>query len=353
MNTEERIEQSIMDKIEQGQVSQRPRFFFVVEKYGLAGVIALSIFVAIGMSALIAFSLRAAHAYEYLRFGVVGLPAFFETTPLLLIGMLMFVCLGAFFFFLQTDVSYKRPLSVVVLSVAGFVALSGGVIAYSRAAEKITATLEAPGLPSKVVRPLIPVSTPTHDRGVVGGVVEVGEGYVALETKRGNMIIDTELYDGPTPTVGAELAVVGGREGDVFKARRVRVVKRGSGHNAAVVVTTTDTVVIVTGTPGVMAAPRQERNKSDERREDVSNGRMDDKARPLFFPREMPESLQRCFAECLPETHSLRVCRFECGKGKGGQTKINEDEKRAKQKEKEDNEDSNDERSEINIRIGL
>jgi hypothetical protein len=273
MNPEEQIEKNIMSKIKEGDLEQRSKYIFVAEKFGLLGIIGCSVALAIGLSALVAFSFKASRAYDYLRFGVPGIPAFFEAVPVLLLILLLVVFAATFFFFMKTDVSYKKPLTVMVIATLGFILLSGGAIAYVRS-EKIQASLEASHFPARVVRPWVPASAPLHKRGVAGEVVEVGEEYVALQTPRGNVIIDTASYGGPVPVVGDVVIVVGGRKSDVFQARGVRIL-----HTSKVY--------------------------------------LSKEPLPLKFtlPEDMAIEMRDCFEACLQVTRSLRTCRSECAAG--------------------------------------
>lgn len=304
MNPEEHIEQQVMNKIEEGYVSQRPKFLFVLEKYGLLGVIIASIGLAIGIATLVAFSIKASRAYEYLSFGVPGIPAFFEAVPIMLCLLLIVVFAAALFFFMKTDMSYQKPLLVMVIATVGFVVLSGGAIAYSRVSEKIQMGLESPRFPARVVRPFLPAVVPAHKRGIVGEVVEVGEEYVALETKRGTVVVDTSLYDGPGLDVGSVMMVVGGRDADVFQARGVRIIQT--------ITTSSSGVVLVTSTMEVIAPIEAKKPHPDPQKAVKS----ETPSRVLTLPEEMPRDVRTCFETCLTETRSLRVCRGTCGEKK-------------------------------------
>jgi hypothetical protein len=182
MNKE--LENNIMNKIKTGQVKLKSKYVFLAEKLGLGTAFTLSIVLSALLFNLILFYMKETDNLYYLSFGKNGVLAFLESFPYaLVVAFILFIILAGYLI-TKSDVSYKKPFGYFTVSLIVFVMFLGGILTYTKIAEKI----EKGNHPFNTI--LMKGSLEMRDKGIAGIVFEKGEDYLIVETPHGLRNID-------------------------------------------------------------------------------------------------------------------------------------------------------------------
>jgi hypothetical protein len=132
MNTQEEnnlnIKESILEKIESGRVSMRPRFQFTLKIIALSVVTFLVLIISLFIIAFISFSIRISHHESLLGFGPKGIMAFFLFFPWLLLALdVGLICLLEWLL-RKFRFGYRFPVLYLLLVLFGIVIISGSVL---------------------------------------------------------------------------------------------------------------------------------------------------------------------------------------------------------------------------------
>jgi len=227
-NNKTKIEEKVMAEIESGRVKLRSKYIFLAEKLGLGSAFALSVILAALFLNLFFFYLKASDNLVYLSFGNFGFLAFLESFPYLTVAVLIVMILAAGAIIKKSDFAYKRPFGYFAVGLIAFVMLSGIMFAYAGVAERIE-RFSRSGSGRIFFRSFVcPHCETKMDNGALGRTVEVGDGYLIIQTPRGMEKLD--LKDFPLPEnfnfeVGQFVAAVGEREDEnVFRVIRIRAI---------------------------------------------------------------------------------------------------------------------------------
>jgi len=215
------LEKNIMDKINTGQVKPRSKYLFLAEKLGLGTAFALSVVLAALLFNLILFYMKETDNLHYLSFGKMGILAFLESFPYVLVIIFILFIVLAGYLTTKSDISYKKPFgylaSVLIVSVMFF----GGMLTYTKIAESI----EKGKHPFN--RFLMKGSLEMREKGIAGIVFEKGEDYLIVETPHGlRSINSTEIKDDLAEVEKGEfvMAIGDNLEYD-FVAQKIRILK--------------------------------------------------------------------------------------------------------------------------------
>ncbi len=222
-----KLEDKIMSKIKNGQVKTRSKYFFLAEKFGLGSVFTLSIVLAALFFNLIFFYLKTTDNLKYLSFGSDGIYAFLESFPYLLVIAFILLIFLADYLLAKADFSYKKPFRYFVASLIMFVVAIGGVLACTEISEKIEEQAFSDLSPGHIFKPFLRRGIEARNSGVAGKISEIGENYLIIETPIRAQNVDTgnlEALNGQQFMIEQFIMVIGERKGDVFVARRIRIV---------------------------------------------------------------------------------------------------------------------------------
>ena len=218
------IEQEIMNKIQTGKVKLRSRYIFLAEKLGIGSVVVLSLLLGALAINLLLFYLRATDNLIYLSFGRVGILAFLESFPyLLVIGFILFIFLIGFII-KKTHISYKRPFAYSAALFILIIIVGGAALTYTGVAE----LLEDEGYSAgggRFIRPFFHDSFTSRKYGVTGRIFGFEENAVLLQTPDG--LRRVMVSPGPTLDMlerGQFVVVVGELHGEVFLAEQIRII---------------------------------------------------------------------------------------------------------------------------------
>ena len=222
-----KIESAVMDKINGGKVHLRSKYIFLAEKLGLGSAFVLTVLLAVLFFNLALFYLRASDNLAYLSFGSQGFLAFLESFPYLLIVALVLLVFVAGWLIKKSGISYKKPFVYLAAGLIGVVVVGGIVLAYTNIAENIEQqTFESPSS-NFFFKPFLMYALEAHQRGIVGRVVESGEGYISIQTPKALekiiLTTDTELPKEPL-TDGVFVMAVGTRDDGNFTASKLRII---------------------------------------------------------------------------------------------------------------------------------
>lgn len=221
----ETIEEKIMKDIECGKVKLRSRYIFLAEKLGVGSVVVLSLLLGALAFCLFLFYLRATDNLLYLSFGKVGIFAFLESFPyLLVIGFILLVFAAAMMLRL-TDISYRKPFIYTGVVLVGIVIALGGILTYTNIAEVLEREGYGPGPQGRLIRPFLHNPFSNRKYGVVGMIVGFERDAILLETPDGirNVVIPDAAICARLQ-FGQLIAVVGDLRGNTFVAQKYRII---------------------------------------------------------------------------------------------------------------------------------
>ncbi len=225
------IESKVMSEIKGGRIKLRSKYIFLAEKLGLRSALALTVMIAVLFFSLGLFYLKATDNLWYLSFGSRGLFAFLESFPYLLVAIFVLAIFAAGLIVKRSGMAYHWPFGYVALIMLGVVIVAGIVLAYTNIFERIEREAFGGCHPSgRFFRPFLRPGIEERGRGIAGRIVEVGTGFLNIQTPFGIKKIDvTYLEEAPalTPVTGTFVMMVGERQDDLFVARALRVMNEG------------------------------------------------------------------------------------------------------------------------------
>ncbi len=227
MDTNSEIEKKIMTEIESGRVKLKSKYIFLAEKFGLRSVFVATMLLAILFFNLVLFYLKSSDNLTYLSFGNSGVFAFLESFPYLLVIAFIILILLAGTIIVKSDFAYKRPFGFLALVIVSIVIVCGIVLTYTGVAEKIEQeTFESrPG--GFLFLPFLSHGLEARHSGIVGRIIEIGNGYITIQTPRASeKIILTNESSLPTEPLseGAFIVALGSRDDDNFTVSKLRII---------------------------------------------------------------------------------------------------------------------------------
>lgn len=220
MNKE--LEKNIMDKIKTGQVKPRSKYLFLAEKLGLGTAFALSVVLAALLFNLILFYMKETDNLHYLSFGKIGILAFLESFPYVLVIIFILFIVLAGYLTTKSDISYKKPFGYLAVTLIISIMFFGGALTYTKIAESI----EKGKHPFN--RFLMKGSLDMREKGIAGIVFEKGDDYLILETPHGlrNINLDKTEENLSEIEKGEFIVAVGDNSEYDFMAQKIRILKK-------------------------------------------------------------------------------------------------------------------------------
>lgn len=226
MKDDKELEKLVMGKIKSGQVKLKSKYLFVAEKLGLGTAFGLTVVLSALFFNLILFYMKETDNLKYLSFGKDGIFAFLETFPYLIVMLFIVLMVLASYLITKSESLYKRSYSHLVIFLIGTIMFIGGMLTYTDVANEIERESLKEG-PGRFFRPFIG-SPDIRERGISGLVYEKGDGYVIVKTPRGLINVNFAPADKVEGLEeGKFIIAIGEKEGGVFIARRINVMKRG------------------------------------------------------------------------------------------------------------------------------
>lgn len=224
MDTNQQIESQVMAKIKSGQVKLRSKYIFLAEKLGLGSAFILSVLLAVLFFSLVLFYLRASDNLFYLSFGSIGLFAFLESFPYLLVITLIVFILVAGLIIKKSDVSYQKPFGYLALGLVAFILVAGIGLAWTNIAETLQrGSMNFPPM-ARMFSPLGGGEAHAGNRGVAGRITEVGNGYILVQTPKQILKLNLKSDLSLTLEVGQFIVAVGERVADGFNVTQLHQV---------------------------------------------------------------------------------------------------------------------------------
>lgn len=223
----ETIEEKIMKDIESGNVKLRSRYIFLAEKLGVGSAVVLSLLLGALAFCLFLFYLRATDNLIYLSFGRIGIFAFLESFPYLLVIGFILLVFAATMMLRFTDISYRKPFVYTAVVLVGIVIGLGGILTATNIAEMFERQGYRPGPPGRLIRPFLHDSFFERKYGIVGLIVGFEPNAIILETSDGiRRVIIPNADSCARLQFGQLIAVVGELKGDTFRAEKYRIVEQ-------------------------------------------------------------------------------------------------------------------------------
>ena len=222
-----KIENEVMSQIKSGKVRLRSKYIFLAEKLGLSSAFILTILLAVLFFNLAFFYLRASDNIAYLSFGSQGFLAFLESFPYLLVVFLILFVFAAGWLIKKSELSYKKPFGYLALLVVGFVVIGGIVLAYTKIAENIEQQTFESQTGGFLFKPFLMHALEARHRGVVGRVVEIGDGYLTIQTPRALekiMLTDASILPVQPLSEGIFIMAIGSRNDNNFIVSKLQII---------------------------------------------------------------------------------------------------------------------------------
>ncbi|MFA6547869.1 MAG: hypothetical protein WCT11_02910 [Candidatus Magasanikbacteria bacterium] len=227
MTDKNQIEKKVMAEIKSGRVQLRSKYIFLAEKLGLRSALVLTVLLAVLFFNLVLFYLKASDNLAYLSFGNSGVFAFLESFPYLLVVSLIVLGLLAGFIIKKIDFNYKKPFGYLAVGLVGFIIVGGIILAYTNVAENIEKdTFESrPG--GFLFKPFLAHGLEARNRGIVGRIVEFGDGYITIQTPQAleKIILTDNSVLPPQPiSPGMFVMAIGVRNGKDFTVSKLQII---------------------------------------------------------------------------------------------------------------------------------
>lgn len=222
-----KIQNEVMDQIKSGKVHLRSKYIFLAEKLGLGSVFVLTVLLAVLFFNLALFYLRASDNIAYLSFGSQGFLAFLESFPYFLVVVLVLLVFAAGWLIKKSELSYTKPFGYLALGLVGLVVVGGVVLAYTNVAENIEQQTFESEVGGFLFKPFLVHALEARHRGVVGRIVEIGDGYLSIQTPRAlEKIILTDDSTLPSQLLSEGLFVmaIGSRNDGNFTVTKLQLI---------------------------------------------------------------------------------------------------------------------------------
>lgn len=222
------IKNAILEKIQRGEVSMRPRWHFVLHTAFLVVGALIAAVLSIYLASFILYALMKSGLVFAPQFGAHGFMFFVASTPWILIG-LVGVFLGILYLLVtKFSWSYRQPLIYSLIGVVLLVIAASSFIQYMEFHSRVRDYAERNGVPGIVpFFERLEHMAGRHPEGVTQGTItETIERGFMLESDKGQfeVIVSDGTRHAPDMTFaeGTEVFVFGEVEGDTIEAFGVR-----------------------------------------------------------------------------------------------------------------------------------
>lgn len=208
----------IMSAIKKGEVTMRPKAYFVIGSLLLGAGLAIAFTLAFFFLTASAFHLRNAGSVDFLKYGGMGALFFVRMFPWKPLLLAVFGIMGGLWFLKKYDVSYKKNFWLVSL------ALVGALLVFAVVFDRLGANDRL-----EKVKRFEPLYRQEFDRGhaVRGKIIIVKDSSLVVEERRERQTIEivwdekTVFPTGKDFVIGEEVVAIGERESFIFKAKGI------------------------------------------------------------------------------------------------------------------------------------
>ena len=233
MNDDKKINISdkVIKQIKDDDVKMRSKWIFVAEKLGMESGVLLSILIGIIMLSFVLYVVEKNGAFEFTEFGFGGWLVVFDNIPydLVIIAIVFFII--ANYIIRQFDFSYRKHFYLISCGVIFFIMIAGLGLMWSGVSHSMFDKISGAKILSKVYENKI-TNVPSGEKAVVGKVVKISPNSLLLQTPQGKIIEVkfTQKIEHPMDLKygqGQMVKIFGSKNGEVFRAQIIRVVKPG------------------------------------------------------------------------------------------------------------------------------
>lgn len=228
MNKESKINltNEISDQIKNKNIKMRSKWFFIAEKFGLEGGLAISIILGVLLMILILYIMEQNGIFEFAEFGWSGWKIILANVPydLLIIGAVFFIISNLII--QQFDFSYRKPFYLFSSIILVVVSLAGLFLFWSGIGHAFFDRYNHPNLASMYNDKIN--NSPKDSQALIGKVVKTSRKSINIQTPQ-NKIIQVNIQspiESPVEKVFAEgqiVKIVGQKSGSEFNAKVIRL----------------------------------------------------------------------------------------------------------------------------------
>lgn len=211
------IADSISDKIKKGEIKMRSQFSVWAEKLGLNSSMIILLVSLMFVAGLVFYWTNSNNDLLLGRYGKYGFLSFFQSFPYFL--LILFGILSILFtsIFRKFDISYKRPIVLVLSLFLGFVLIFGWFSAQHSIGQRL---YQQEG---RILR----MGMMNNNNAVSGTVVDINKNTVTIQNEDGKeilLLIDLNThFPYSQPKIGNAVRSIGIWDGNVFKSFGIRV----------------------------------------------------------------------------------------------------------------------------------
>ena len=220
------LSKKISERIKDGKVKMRPRWFFVAEKLGLESVLLISVILGIIILAVILYIMDQNGVFEFAEFGWKGWLVILNNIPFNLIITAIIFFLVSLVIISQFDVSYQKPFYLFSCSVLLIMAMLGFGLFWSGVGEAMFNSSVSAKMATVYQNKI--VNSPKSDRAVIGKIIKIGDQTFFIVTPQ-NKVIQVRYGLNHTPLVfneGQTIKIIGRRDGENFKAESIKIIRK-------------------------------------------------------------------------------------------------------------------------------
>ena len=223
----ENLENKIMSQIKSGKLKLHSRYIFLAEKLGLSSALVLSALLAVLFCSLLLFYLKEKDNLVYLSLGRLGILAFLDSFPYLLVAVFVVLLFAAGYLISQSDWSYKKPFKYVAFGLLAFVLLIGSTLALTGVVRKMEEQAFRGSGPGMFFRPFFEQGIEMRGRGIVGRIFEIDGDYLIVETPHGLQNVSLKNLRCEQFKKDDFIIAIGQRKKDVFMAEKIQKIEPG------------------------------------------------------------------------------------------------------------------------------
>ena len=191
MSNTEDTKKNILEQIDEGQVSMKPKMYFILRACAISFFILITTLLTLFLISFVAFVLQAQGFFLFAEFGFRGLLTILLSVPWILVGFVIAFVVVLELLARNFAFIYRKPLIYSILGIIVFVTFAGGAIAATPLHKTVYDEAQKRSLPfasEKVYQHYGKLKARGGDIGVVRAINETG---LIVRTPSGEISVST------------------------------------------------------------------------------------------------------------------------------------------------------------------